>query len=575
MLWSRSFIPTLKEDPQEAEAVSHKLMVRAGLIRRLTSGAYTYLPMGLRALKKAEAIIREEMNRAGAAELLMPALQPVELWKKTGRYGEIGDVMIKFTDRHGREVALGPTHEEIITDIVAREIRSYKDLPFTLYQIQTKFRDEVRARFGVVRSCEFLMKDAYSFDVDASSMEKSYKKMYDAYCRIFERCGLNYVPVEADPGMMGGSVSHEFMVPCDIGEDRIAVCSSCGYAGSTEVAPAGKEAEAVSGEAPAPEMEEVDTPGASTVEEVSSFMDTVPADLIKTLIYLADGEPVALLVRGDHEINETKAKKALGVTQLELAGKKKVEEVTGGEMGFSGPVGLSVRMLADRSVRSLTSAVTGANKKDRHIRNVTPERDFQPDMWIDIRDITPDDNCPVCGSGIRIDQAVEIGHTFKLGQKYSGVLGAAFLDESGKERPVIMGCYGIGVNRILASLIENSHDDKGIIWPVAISPCEVVVIPVGKRTDELLEESGRVYEELKDRGVDVILDDRDKTTGVKFKDADLVGFPVQVVVGKKGIEQGKVEINCRRTGDKAMVARERLLEHVEKLLETGGTGRGA
>jgi prolyl-tRNA synthetase len=570
MLWSRSFIPTLKEDPQEAEAVSHKLMVRAGLIRRLTSGAYTYLPMGLKALKKAEAIIREEMNRAGAAELLMPALQPVDLWKKTGRYGEIGDVMIKFTDRHGREVALGPTHEEIITDMVAREVRSYKDLPFTLYQIQTKFRDEVRARFGVVRSCEFLMKDAYSFDVDASSMETSYRKMYEAYCRIFERCGLEYIPVEADPGMMGGTVSHEFMVPCDIGEDRIAVCSECGYAASTEVAPAGKQGDGAPDKDGVPEREEVDTPGVSTVQDVCSFMGTVPAGLIKTLIYLADGEPVALLVRGDHEVNETKVKKALGAAQLELADKKKVEEVTGGEMGFSGPVGLPARMVADHSVRSLSSAVTGANKKDRHMRNVAPGRDFQPDSWSDIRDITTEDSCPGCGSGIRIDQAVEIGHTFKLGQKYSGVLGASFLDENGKERPAVMGCYGIGVNRILASLIENSHDEKGIIWPVALSPCEAVVIPVGKRTEELLEESARVYGELKEKGVDVIMDDRDKTTGVKFKDADLVGFPVQVVVGKKGMEQGRVEVNCRRSGEKTMVERGRLREHVEKLLKSEG-----
>ena len=569
MLWSRSFIPTLKEDPQEAEAISHKLMVRAGLIRRLTAGAYTYLPMGFRSLKKAQDIVREEMDRAGASELLMPAIQPVELWKKTGRYDDIGDVMIRYRDRHGKEVALGPTHEEIITDLVSGEVRSYKDLPLTLYQIQTKFRDEVRARFGIVRSCEFIMKDAYSFDVDAASMEKSYRKMYDAYCRIFERCGLDYIPVEADPGMMGGSVSHEFMVPCAIGEDRIVICSSCGYAASTEVAPAG---EASSGNNPGEKPlapEEVDTPGASTVEDVSAFLKIRPERLIKTLIYIADGEPVAVLIRGDHEANEPKLKKALKARTLELADQKKVEQVTGGAMGFSGPLGLSVDIMADHSVRNMVNAVTGANAAGRHLRNVTPEKDFKVKEWADLRVVTEDDKCPRCGAGITMKYAIEIGHTFKLGTKYSEVLGAKFLDENGREKPAIMGCYGIGVNRILASLIENSHDKDGIIWPAALSPCEAVVIPVGKEDPVLEEEALKVYNGLKEAGIDVILDDREKTAGVKFKDADLIGFPVQIVVGKKGLEQGKVEIKARATGEKTLVDKDKYLQHVKGVLAKG------
>ncbi len=558
-------MPTLKEDPQEAEAISHKLMVRAGLIRRLSAGAYTYLPMGYKALRKAENIVREEMDRAGAIELLMPALQPVELWKKTGRYEDIGEVMMKIRDRHGREIALGPTHEEVITDLVAREVRSYKDLPLTLYQIQTKFRDEVRARFGVVRSCEFIMKDAYSFDKDVGSMEESYKKMYDAYCRIFDRCGLRYIAVEADPGLMGGTVSHEFMVPSEIGEDRIVTCAACGYAASTEVAAvkAGKMKTAADKGKPHPE--EVSTPGVTTVEDVSSFLKVKPSDLIKTLIYLADGKPVAVLVRGDHEANETKIKNSLKARILELADERKVEEVTGGAMGFSGPVGLSVRIIADNSVRGMVNAVTGANKKDNHLKNVAPEKDFKVDEWIDARVIVEGDPCPKCGGKIEMKYAIEIGHTFKLGTKYSKALNATFLDEDGKEKPAIMGCYGIGVNRILASLIENSHDKDGIIWPVSLCPLEVSVVPVGNEK-EIRDESEKIYEGLLDAGIETVIDDREKSPGVKFKDSDLVGFPFQVVIGKKGLAQGKVEVKDRATGEKELVDKSRAVEYLRKAL---------
>jgi prolyl-tRNA synthetase len=562
------FIPTLKEDPQEAEAVSHKLMVRAGLIRRLTAGAYTYLPMGFKALKKAESIVREEMNRGGAVELLMPALQPSELWRKTGRYDDMGDVMIKYKDRHGKEIALGPTHEEVVTDLVAGEVRSYKDLPLILYQIQTKFRDEVRPRFGVVRSCEFIMKDAYSFDRDVGSMEKSYKKMYDAYCRIFERCGLEYIPVEADPGLMGGTVSHEFMVPTDIGEDRIVVCKACGYAASTQVAAVNPEKKKNEKKEKLGKLEEVSTPNVSSVQDVSSFLKVRPSDLIKTLIYVADDKPVAVLIRGDHEANDVKIKNSLKARSLELADEKTVQKATGGPMGFSGPVGLSgVKIIADHAVKSMSSAVTGANEKDKHLRNVNAEKDFKVDEWVDARVIAQTDPCPKCSGEIEMQYAIELGHTFKLGTKYSESLNATFLDETGKEKPIIMGCYGIGVNRILAALIERSHDKDGIIWSTSIAPCEVNVIPVNRDEKSIVSEADRIYSELEKADIDVILDDREKSAGVKFKDSELVGFPLQVVVGKRNLEQGKVEIKQRKTGQKHLIDKNDVLSFVEKILK--------
>ncbi|MFH1877820.1 MAG: proline--tRNA ligase [Candidatus Omnitrophota bacterium] len=567
MRWTNTFIPTLKEDPQEAEAISHKLMVRAGLIRRVTAGAYIYLPLGYRVLRKAGNIVREEMDRSGASELFMPALQPPELWKKSGRYDIIGDVMIKYRDRHGREMALGPTHEEIVTDLVSREVRSYKDLPLILYQIQTKFRDEVRPRFGVVRSCEFIMKDAYSFDVDVPAMEKSYRKMYDAYCRIFERCGLPYIPVEADPGLMGGTVSHEFMIPADIGEDRIAVCEGCGYAASTEVAAVKSTGNGLPGAGM--EMKpvaEADTPGSSSVQDVSRLLKVDPSDIIKTLIYIGDDKPLAVLIRGDHEANDAKIKNYLRLVSLKLADGAEIAEFTGGPMGFSGPCGLSIKIVADLSVKGMVNAVAGANMKDKHLLNVNAGRDFKADAWFDARVITEEDKCPRCGSEIKLKHAIEIGHTFKLGTKYSSALNACFLDESGKERQIIMGCYGIGVNRIIASLIECSYDNDGIIWPVELCPYEVVVIPVKMDDSEIRAESEKIYECLKSSGIEVLYDDREKTAGVKFKDADLIGFPVQIVVGKKGLEQNKFEVKKRSPKESVMVDKDKFLDYVKKLL---------
>jgi prolyl-tRNA synthetase len=568
MRWTNTFIPTVKENPQEAEAVSHILMVRAGLIRRLTAGAYSYLPLGFKALKKAEKIVREEMDSAGAIELLMPALQPVDLWKRTGRYDVIGDVMIKFTDRHGREVALGPTHEEIITDIVSKEIRSYKDLPVTLYQIQNKFRDELRPRFGVLRSCEFIMKDAYSFNVDQECLETVYAKMYEAYCQIFKRCGLPYIPVEADSGMMGGAGSHEFMIPSGIGEDRIAVCEACGYAASAEVAEVVDDKnDPVNKESKLDMIEEIDTPSKSTVEDVAEFLKVDPIQIVKTLVYVADEKPVIVLIRGDHEANEAKLKSKLIAGDLVLAKDGQIKDITGGDRGFSGPVGLDIPIIADNAVKKMVNCVTGANKKDKHLTGVNPGRDFTVKDYADIRTITDSDICPKCKGELKIKTAIEIGHTFKLGTKYSKALNAVFLDEKGVEKPVLMGCYGIGINRILASLIEVSHDDKGIIWPVNLAPFEAVIIPVNKNDEKVKNEAERIYTSLLEEGVDVIIDDRfSKSVGVRFKDADLIGFPIQIIIGNKNLDNGNIEIKIRKTGESTLIEAGKCVEKARELL---------
>jgi len=566
MKWSKTFIPTLKEDPQEAEVASHKLMLRAGLIRRLSSGTYTYLPMGYRALSKAKKIIREEMDAAGASEILMPALQPPEIWKKTGRYDEMGGVLMKCGTRRGKEVVLGPTHEEVVTGLVANEIRSYKDLPLILYQIQTKFRDEVRPRFGVIRSSEFIMKDAYSFDSSVEEMETSYKAMYEAYCRIFERAGLDFIPVQADPGLMGGGLSHEFMVPSEIGEDKIVVCSSCDYAASTEVAEvSAKEKNALNGKKPE-KMKSVSTPQKSSAREVSDALQVSLTEIVKTLIYETDSSLVAVLIRGDHEVNESKVKRHLSTKIFKLAEENKVKKITGAQSGFSGPCGLSIKILADNSVQSMVNMVVGANEKDKHLTNVNLKRDFKVDVWLDARVIAEEDACPKCGGKIEFKHAIELGHTFKLGTKYSSVLNATFLDEKGKDRPVVMGCYGIGVNRILAALIENRHDSSGIKWPMNVNPAEVVIIPVKKEDKTLCSEAERVYGELIKAGIDAILDDREKSAGIKFKDADLIGFPIQIIIGNKSLDQGKIEVTERATGTKKLVDKKKIVEYIQSLV---------
>jgi prolyl-tRNA synthetase len=549
MRWSQALIPTLKEDPQDAEVISHKLMVRGGFIRKLFSGAYSYLPLGFRVLEKVKKVIREEMDAKGSQELLMPAIHPPELWKKTGRYDVLGSVLIKFKDRHGKECVLGPTHEEIVTDLVANNVRSYKELPLILYQIQTKFRDEPRPRFGVMRTSEFIMKDAYSFDCDIEGLEASYKKMYDAYCNIFSRCGLPYIPVEADPGMMGGSMSHEFMVPSVAGEDRIVICQKCKYSASTEVAackPKGKASPSKEKKLP---IAEVETPDITTIEKVSELLKVGPEKLVKTLIYKADDKVVALLLRGDHEAHETKVKNFLKCVSLELADAKTVEQVTGAPVGFSGPVRLrDIRIIADNNVREMANFVTGANKKDAHLVNVNIDRDFETKEFGDLRMIVVDDGCPACGKPIEIKQAIEVGHTFKLGTKYSDTLGAKVLDKEGKEITAIMGCYGIGVTRILASVIESSNDKDGIVWPMSIAPYSALIVALNVEDKKVKEVSEDVYERLQKAGIDVLFDDRIESAGVKFKDADLIGIPVKIVIGAKNAKKDIVEVKDRKSG---------------------------
>jgi prolyl-tRNA synthetase len=548
MRWTESLIPTLKEDPQDAEVISHKLMIRAALVRKLFSGAYSYLPLGLKVLQKVSNIIREEMNSKGAQEVLLPAIHPPELWKKTGRYELLGAVLIKFKDRHNKELVLGPTHEEIITDLVANNIKSYKDLPLILYQIQTKFRDEPRPRFGVMRTSEFIMKDAYSFDRDVEGMEASYKKMYDAYCRIFERCGLPYIPVEADPGMMGGNISHEFMVPSEAGEDVIAVCRKCKYAASTQVAAcvAKNERRTAKHESKLP-VAEVETPDMKTIEKVSEFLKVEPVKLVKTLLYKADDKVTALLLRGDFEANEIKLKNYLKCSLLELADEKTVEAITGAPVGFSGPASLNrVRIVADNSVKDMVNFVTGANKKDAHLINVNIGRDFETKEFADLRMITKTDKCPSCGKDIDIERAIEVGHTFKLGTKYSEVLGAKILEHDGKTVPAIMGCYGIGVTRIIPALIETSNDKDGIIWPMSIAPYQVMVVALNIASEKVKDVSEEVYKDLTKAGYEVLFDDRDISAGIKFKDADLVGIPIQIIVGEKNARKDVVEIKNRK-----------------------------
>jgi prolyl-tRNA synthetase len=568
MKWSEALIPTLKEDPQDAEVISHKLMIRAGLIRKLVSGVYSYLPMGVRVLAKIEKIIRGELDSAGAQEVLLPAVHPPEIWKRTGRYDLLGEVLIKFKDRHGKECVLGPTHEEIITDLVANNVKSYKELPQILYQIQTKFRDEPRPRFGVMRTSEFIMKDAYSFDCDTEGLERSYKKMYDAYCRIFERCGLPFIAVEADPGMMGGSLSHEFMVPSAAGEDRIVVCEKCGYAASTHVAKCGAPKKRQAKEKKLP-IAEVETPGITTIEKVSELLKVESHRLVKMLIYKADDKVIALLIRGDLDANETKLMNYLKCARLELADANTIESVTGAPVGFSGPVGLkNARLVADHSVKDMVNFITGANKKDSHLINVNFDRDFETKEFWDFRVITKNDACPVCGKeAIEIKQAIEIGHTFKLGTKYSGVLAARFLDKDGSQNDIVMGCYGIGVNRIIATLIETSNDKDGIIWPLSIAPYQIIILSLNADSKKVKELADDVYKRVSKSGYEVLYDDRHESAGVKFKDADLIGIPIKIIVGEKNAKKDIVEIKNRKTGKMDAIPSKDLESHLKSLIK--------
>ncbi len=569
MLVSQLLLPTLRETPAEAEVISHQLMVRAGYIRKAAAGVYTFLPLAWRVIKKIEAIIREEMDRQGGQEIMMPIIQPAELWQESGRWDVYGPELFRLKDRHGRDFCLGPTHEEIITDLVRGEVKSYKQLPLMLYQIQNKYRDERRPRFGLMRGREFIMKDLYSFDRDEEGLDTSYRKMYEAYTRVFLRCGLRFRPVEADSGAIGGNDTHEFMVLADSGEAVVVYCPdhSCGYAANVERAVSPPDPEVVP--EPARPAKPVATPGMRTVDEVTAFLGVAPRKLIKTLIYETEKGPVAALVRGDRDVNEIKLKKAVDVISLELAGPEAVERITGSPVGFAGPVGLTgVKMVADREVEVLSNAVTGSNRKDFHLVDVNPGRDFKPELVTDIRLVGAGDPCPGCGTALVEARGIEVGQVFKLGDKYSKVLGATYLDQDGRERPIVMGCYGIGVTRTMAAAIEQNHDQDGIIWPAAIAPFHVIVVPVSARDGEQYAMARRVYRTLQDAGVEVVLDDRDERPGVKFKDADLVGYPVRITVGSKAVASGEVEVRLRRDGTIRMVPEEELVIRLSELLNS-------
>jgi prolyl-tRNA synthetase len=546
MRTTQMLIPTLRDDPGEAETVSHRLMLRAGMIRKVAAGIYTYLPLGLRVLRKVEAIIREEMNRAGAQELLMPIASPAELWRETGRWDFYGKELFRFKDRHERDFCLGPTHEEVITDLIRREVRSYRQLPLNCYQIQTKFRDEIRPRFGLMRGREFIMKDAYSFDKDEEGAKLSYQKMYDAYQRIFTRCGLTFRAVEADTGLIGGSSSHEFMVLAETGEETIVYADGGTYAANVERAEVLPPAEA-SAEAQRP-LRKVATPGARTVAEVCALLKVAPQQLVKTLLYKTQQEIVAVLVRGDHEANEVKLKKLLGVTDLELADPDIVAKTTGAPVGFASPVGLkNVRILADQAVAVMRNVVVGGNEADHHYVDANKDRDFSIVQVADLRNALVGDASPRGDGRLKVAKGIEVGHVFMLGTKYSQAMGAAFLDPQGQERLALMGCYGIGVSRTAAAAIEQNHDAKGIIWPVPIAPFHVHLLPLSQSA-AVQEQAKALYDQLGQAGIEVLWDDRDERAGVKFNDADLIGAPFHLVIGDKGLAQGQVELKTRRTG---------------------------
>ncbi|MBW2505504.1 MAG: proline--tRNA ligase, partial [Deltaproteobacteria bacterium] len=544
MRYSELLLPTLKETPTEAEVASHRLLLRAGFFRKLTSGVYTYLPLGLAAIRKVEQIVREEMNRAGAQELLMPMVQPADLWKESGRWEKYGPELLRFTDRHDRESCLGPTHEEVITDLIRREIHSYRNLPVNLYQIQTKFRDEIRPRFGLMRGREFIMKDGYSFDATEKGAELTYQKMYDAYHRIFKRCGLSFRSVEADTGTIGGSFSHEFMVLADTGEDTLAICKNCSYAANMEKA-AVKSSEKSDDDIGLLPLEKVETPGKKKVDAVCDFLGISPKELVKTMVYLADGKPIAVLVRGDHEVQPVKLKNMLGAVEVELADERQIFDITGVPSGYLGPIGLNIPVAADQEVAAMTNFTAGANEKNFHMQNINMSRDFKVSQVEDLRQVTEEDKCPSCDGDLELTKGIEVGHIFKLGDSYSMALNATFQDSSSEEQNFIMGCYGIGVSRTVAAAIEQNHDNNGIIFPLPLAPFQVIVLNLDPRQEEISSAAESLYRQLLQEGIEVLYDDREERPGIKFKDADLIGIPYRVTIGKRFVEEGEVEIRNR------------------------------
>lgn len=570
MRYSKLLLPTLKETPTDAEVVSHRLLLRAGFIRKLSAGIYSYLPLGLAAISKVAQIVREEMNRAGAQELLLPMVQPADLWQESGRWEKYGPELLRFVDRHQRESCLGPTHEEVITDLVRNELHSYRNLPVNLYQIQTKFRDEIRPRFGLMRGREFIMKDAYSFDADEQGAEASYKAMYEAYQRIFNRCGLRFRAVEADTGTIGGSFSHEFMVLAETGEDTLVICQGCSYGANMEKARV-RSVEPLF----LPELlplEKKETPGKRKVAAVTEFLGISPQQLVKTLVYLADGQPVAVLVRGDHEVQPVKLKNLLGAVEVEMADDQQVFDITGVPTGYLGPVGLTIKVVADQSVVGMRNFAIGANEKNYHLLNANLGRDFEVAQTADLRLATTDDRCFACGGALELTRGIEVGHIFKLGDSYSRAMNATFQDRTGETRYFVMGCYGIGVSRIVAAAIEQNHDDNGIIFPLPIAPYQVIVLNLGLKNPAITEAATGIYDALRKKKLDVLLDDREERPGVKFKDADLIGIPYRLTVGKRFTQEGLVEIRRRSDGHTLAMP---LDKAVDELVNSIGTELGA
>ncbi|MFN7140259.1 MAG: proline--tRNA ligase [Limisphaerales bacterium] len=568
MRWSQALIPTLKESPAEAEIASHKLLLRAGLIRKLSGGLYTFMPLGLRVLQKVEQIIREEMNRAGALEVLMPALQPPEIWQQSGRYETAQDVFFKVRDRAKKEWILGPTHEEVITNLVAGELSSYRQLPKNFYQIQTKFRDEIRPRFGLMRAKEFIMKDAYSFDASDEAAQVSYQKMYDAYTRIFQRCGLKAFPVEADTGVMGGKFSHEFMVPAETGENEVVYCDSCNYAANIEKATSRHMMHADLGEG-GDALEKFATPGVVTIDALTKEPYNVSAHRqIKTLVYIVENKPVLILLRGDHQLNEAKLTGVLGTATFRPATADEIVEILKARPGSLGAVGVKhVPVYADEVLRGTKQMTTGANEDGFHIRNVSIERDIEVKQWSDLRLAQAGEACSKCGQPLKIRRAIEVGHVFKLGTKYSVAMNALYLDEAGTRQPAVMGCYGIGVTRTVQAIIEQLNDKDGIIWPLSVAPYQVCLTPLTATPgSQTLATAEKFYAELNAAGVETILDDRDERPGVKFKDSELVGFPIRVNIGEKSLAKGEVEIKVRG-GDMILVKVEDAVAKVRELIK--------
>jgi len=561
--------PTLREVPAEAEVISHQLMVRAGLIRKSASGLYTYLPLGLRVLRKIETIVREEMDAKGGQEILMPIMQPAELWKESGRWDVYGDELFRLKDRHNREFCLGPTHEEIITDLIRNEVRSYKQLPLLLYQIQNKYRDERRPRFGLMRGREFVMKDLYSFDQDEAGLNESYQKMYDAYCRIFSRCGLKFRPVEADAGAIGGTGgTHEFMVLADSGENAVVYCPECSYAANVEKAEC--RPQVIEDVSPEGQRKLVSTPNVRTIDAIAEFLAVPKSSLVKSLLYRGDEKLFLVLLRGDRELNEIKLNNALGgFVSLQLATPEEVSTILGCEPGFVGPVEVPGELLviADEEVPLMKKAVCGANKADHHFVDVVPSTEFRIDQILDLRMMEPGESCLKCGAPLKEARGIEVGQVFKLGTKYSKALGATYLDLKGEEKACVMGCYGVGVSRSIAAAIEQNHDDYGIIWPMPIAPYQCIIVPVSTKDVLVVETADKLYLELQRLGVEVVLDDRDERAGVKFKDADLLGYPIRVTIGSKTLANGQVELRERKTGDTQLVLVEEVAGQVKSIIE--------